>query len=67
MNCTKTPDEVRQHLRAQGKSVAQWARENGFSAIQVYRALEGVTKGNYGAAHEIAVRLGLKAQPRVAA
>lgn len=48
-------------LRAQGKTITQWAEENGFKRLDVYRVLNGVYKCHYGTAHDIAVRAGLKA------
>jgi len=47
-------------LKSQGKTITQWAEENGFPPGPVYRALNGVDKGNYGRAHEILVKAGIK-------
>lgn len=55
-----TPDQARERLRAQGKTVAQWARERGYHQAAVYRVIGGQYKAYYGMAHEIAVALGLK-------
>lgn len=60
-----TPDQVKRHLRDQGKTLTQWAREHGFPRQEVYRVLNGQSKAYYGQAHQIAVALGLK--PRAAA
>ena len=49
-------------LRSQGKTIRQWAEENGFPPSAVYRVLNGVDKANFGRAHEIAVKLGLKSE-----
>lgn len=58
-----TPEQVRQRFRQQGKTLSQWARENDFPPIAVYRVMGGIDKGNYGRSHEIAVKLGLKPAP----
>lgn len=44
-----------------GVSVAQWARERGFSEELVRQILAGRKKCGYGASHNIAVALGMKA------
>jgi gp16 family phage-associated protein len=59
-----TPVEARQALRANGRSVAEWARHNGFPAALVYAVLGGRRKCLRGESHRIAVALGLKALPR---
>lgn len=59
-----TPDQVKQGLRAQGKTIAQWSEEHGYPATAVYRVLNGVDKANFGRAHDIAVDLRLKAKPK---
>ena len=58
-----TPEQVRQRFRQQGKPLSEWARENGFPPIAVYRVMGGIDKGHYGRSHEIAVKLGLKPNP----
>ncbi len=50
-------------LRSQGKTIRQWAEENGFPPGAVYRVLNGVDKANYGRSHDIAVRAGIKSKP----
>lgn len=57
----KTPDQVRTELYAQGITLKQWAETNGYPAPEVYKVMSGERKGLYGRAHEIAVKLGLKA------
>jgi gp16 family phage-associated protein len=44
----------------EGRSVADWARENNFHQDLVYAVLNGRSKGLRGESHRIAVRLGLK-------
>lgn len=55
-----TPDQVRERLRSQGKTMSQWAREHDFRLQAVYRVMGGQDKARYGKSHEIAVALGLK-------
>ncbi|KCX14505.1 DNA-binding protein [Acinetobacter pittii] len=62
-----TPTQVKQKLRAQGKTLAQFAREHGFEINDVYRVIGGSRKGHYGKGHEIAVALGLKPNPETSA
>ncbi|WP_310628169.1 DNA-binding protein [Limnohabitans sp.] len=57
-----TPEQVKQRFRQRGKTFSQWAREHGYQPQKVIRVLNGFDKGNYGQAHEIAVKLGLKPQ-----
>lgn len=64
------PGQVSKHtsittkrLRAAGKSVPQWAKENGFSIRAVRAVIYGHNKGNYGTSHKIAVALGIKDPP----
>ncbi|WP_246184405.1 DNA-binding protein [Pandoraea commovens] len=47
-------------MRSEGKTIRQWADENGFSYILVSRVIRGVQRGNYGKGHDIAVALGMK-------
>lgn len=61
-----TPEQVKSRLRAQGKTLAQFAKEHGFEASDVYRVIGGSRKGLYGKGHEIAVALGLKINPEFA-
>lgn len=53
-------ETVKQRLRAEGKTITQWAHEHGFPRTEVYRVLGGQYRANYGQAHDIAVKLGLK-------
>lgn len=58
-----TAEQVKRRFESQGKTFAEWARENGYERMQVYQVLNGTVKGKYGKSHEIAVKLGLKADP----
>lgn len=56
-----TPDKVKQQFRQRGTTFTEWAKGNGYTRNEVYRVLNGQAKCHYGKAHEIAVKLGLKA------
>lgn len=58
-----TIEEFRAKLDAQGKSVRQWAKENGFNIHLVNAINIGRLKCKRGQAHEIAVAMGIKADP----
>lgn len=63
-----TPAErVKTNFRKRGITFTKWAEENGYTANEVYRVLNGQAKAHYGKAHEIAVKLGLKEVERAAA
>lgn len=55
-----TKEQIKENLRNQGKTLAQFAKENGFDVHDVYRVIGGSRKGHYGKGHQIAVALGLK-------
>lgn len=57
-------NRVRAQFRAEGVSIAEWARARGFNRFTVYRVLSGKVKGTRGEAHKIAVALGLKPEPK---
>lgn len=61
-----TREEVKAQFIAAGITQAEWARQHGFSRIDVAMVLNGHRKCNYGKAHEIAVALGLKPAPQAA-
>ena len=56
----RTPEKVREDLRAKGVSISGWAVANGFSPNLVFEVLAGRKKCIRGQAHNIAVKLGLK-------
>lgn len=56
-------EKVKQRFRQRGETFTQWAKKNGYTRNEVYRVLNGQAKANYGKAHDIAVKLGLKADP----
>lgn len=56
----KTAEQVRRELNRKGVSLAAWARAHGVAADDVQDLLRGKTKGLRGAAHNVAVLLGLK-------
>jgi gp16 family phage-associated protein len=54
-------EEVKRKLRARGITLTAWAKENGFPYPIVSGVVRGVIRGNFGVAHEVAVKLGMKA------
>ncbi len=56
----RSPEETKQIIESSGVSIAEWARENKFSAGLVYQILEGKRRCLRGQSHRIAVALGLK-------
>ncbi len=59
----RTAADVREDFFARGETVTGWASRNGFERHAVYAVLSGRTVGRRGAAHRIAVALGIKAAP----
>lgn len=55
-----TAEQVKERFRLNGWTFTNWAKENGYARNDVYRVLNGQLKANYGKAHDIAVKLGLK-------
>lgn len=58
-----TTTQFKARLRMQGKTIRQWALEHNFPPAAVYRVIGGIDKANFGRAHDIAVAIGLKANP----
>lgn len=56
----RSHEECRSLIEGTGISIAEWARENRFSAGLVYQVLEGKRRCLRGQSHRIAVALGLK-------
>lgn len=56
-----TPEKVKQQFHQRGITFTEWAATHGYTRGEVYRVLNGQAKAKYGKAHEIAVKLGLKA------
>ncbi|MDD5249664.1 MAG: DNA-binding protein [Rhodocyclaceae bacterium] len=56
-----TSEQIKTRLRRQGITLTQWAKDHGYPRADVYRVLNGQYKCHYGRAHEIAVKLGMKA------
>lgn len=56
-------DEIRQQLRREGKTIPDWAQENGFPVRTVRAVIYGHNKGHYGQAHLVAIALGIKDKP----
>lgn len=60
----RTHKEARAWLDFQGISIAQWAREHGFSDSLVREVLAGRKKCRRGQSHNIAIALNMKAGMR---
>jgi len=56
----RTSQEVRSELQKRGLSVADWARQNGFTPELVHQVLNSNKIPVRGKSHQIAVKLGLK-------
>ncbi|HIE0670347.1 MULTISPECIES: DNA-binding protein [Acinetobacter] len=56
----RTSQEVRSELQKRGLSIADWARQNGFTPELVHQVLNSNRVPIRGKSHEIAVMLGLK-------
>ncbi|MFC0155078.1 DNA-binding protein [Xanthomonas dyei] len=63
---TRSPDQARQWLEANGITVSAFARQNGVDRSVVHDLLRGRSQGKYGESHKAAVALGLKAPPNSA-
>ena len=63
MQKVMTSEEVKEKFRANGITIHGWAQEHGFKTSYVYAVLNGRMKARFGTAHEIAVALGMKANP----
>lgn len=58
-----TPQQVKARFHSQGIPISKWADDNKFPRSDVYRVLNGFTACKRGRPHQIAVALGLKADP----
>lgn len=56
----RTTQEVRSELQKRGLSIADWARQNGFTPELVHQVLNSRRVPVRGKSHAIAVKLGLK-------
>lgn len=54
---------VKDEFFARGETIAEWARQHGFTSNAVYQVLSGRCQASRGDSHLIAVALGLKAKP----
>lgn len=55
-----TVEKLKENFAKEGKTLAQWARENNYKPRDVWLVVGGQNKARYGRGHEIAVKLGLK-------
>lgn len=54
-----TTNEIKHRLRRQGKTLKDFARENGFQYRTVSDVVRGLRRGNYGEGREVRIKLGL--------
>jgi len=64
MKNNKLRAKIRKQFEEEGNTISDWAEKEGFNRIEVYAVLSGRIKGIRGRGHEIAVKLGLKPNPR---
>ena len=57
---TMSGEEVKRRLLARGITLTAWAKENNFPYSIVSGVVRGVIKGNFGVAHDVAIKLGMK-------
>ena len=57
---SKKRSPITTKLWSKGKTIPQWAKENGFKVRNVEAVIYGHNKGNFGLAEKIAVALGIK-------
>ncbi|WP_314342025.1 DNA-binding protein [Simonsiella muelleri] len=55
-----TIEKLKEKFASEGKTLAQWARDNGYKPRDVYLVIGGQNKAKYGKGFEIAQKLGLK-------
>lgn len=60
MEGLRTPEEAKRMFVRRGESIAEWARQHGFSPQTVYDVLNRRREGFRGQGHRVAVALGLK-------
>jgi len=58
-----TAEEVKAIFKAEGVSLTEWAKTNGFPRSVVYAVVNGKSRGDSGEAHHVAVALGMKPRP----
>ncbi len=51
---------ITERFRSEGKTIGQWAAENGFKLRNIQAVLYGHNKGYFGTSEKIAVALGMK-------
>ncbi len=55
----RTRQEAKRWLSDQNLTVAEWARQNGYTSTEVYRVVNGHAKCLYGRGKEIAIKLNI--------
>lgn len=62
-----TPAQLKAKFEREGRTFSDWAESRGYHRQDVYRVVNGLVKAKRGKSHRIAVELGLKPQPELAA
>ncbi len=57
---SKTAEQIKAEYRSKGITIASIAKQHGWTPQEVYKVLNGQTKGHYGKSHDIAVFFGIK-------
>lgn len=60
----KTSEQIKEEFLKNGLTISEWARQHDYKPRDVSLVLNGQIKARYGRGHEIAVKLGLKANPQ---
>lgn len=52
--------EVKRKLHSEGKSLRQWADDNGYPYHLVSNVVRGINRGTFGKGYEVAKKLGMQ-------
>ena len=63
-NRSTTGEQIKEQFSREGRTFADWARENGFRRADVSRVINGLSRCSRGKCHDIAVKLGMKPRPK---
>lgn len=56
----RTRQQAREWLREQNLTISEWARQNGYTTLEVSRVLSGESKCLYGRGREVAIKLNIE-------
>lgn len=60
MSEQRTRSQAKQWIQDNYGTIANWARQNGFTLSEVIRVLDGTSKCRWGKAREVAIKLNIK-------